>query len=330
MSGIEALKKLQLGLETTPGTAVAATTIWRGPVSWKDARTLLRVEEDIGILLPKPRLVETSRFATLEMAATPLTFEQGPYAFAAGIENIVTGVADGAGSGKIYEYNLGVAAVQLLKSYTMEIGDNQRADKIEYAQVQKIVIKGAARGPLTMAISWIGRQCTDAEFTAALVPPTVVEALFGKTAVYLDAASGTIGTTPVVCSVLGVELTLNTGLVPIFSAGGDLFYCVTAQGAPNLTGKLILRHNAAGEAEIGFARAMAVRLLRLKSLGPALITPATWTNKTWQASMAIQYDEVPDLGAQDGLHTVELPFTVVDSGSIIPTFIFVNELTALI
>ena len=140
MAGIEALKKCQLGVETVSGTAVPATNIWRGPVSWKDARVLARMEEHIGTLIPQAHLVETSRFATLEMAAAPLTYEQGPYPFAAGIENIIAGVKDGAGSGYVYEYNVATTTPNTLKSYTLEIGDNQRVDEIEYAQVQKIVI----------------------------------------------------------------------------------------------------------------------------------------------------------------------------------------------
>lgn len=331
MAGIEALKKCQLGLETAPGTAVPATSIWRGPVSWKDARVLTRVEEQVGTLLPKARLVETSRFATLEMADTPLTYEQAPYAFSAGVENIVTGVADGVGTGKIYEYNLGVAAVQTLKSYTLEIGDNQRADEIEYAQVQKIVIKGASRGAITIAVSWIGRQCTDAEFTTGIAIPTVYEALFGKTKVYIDAKGGTIGTTQKACTVLGFELTINTGVFPLFAASGDAYYCATGQGAPNVTGKLIIRHDTTGEAELGFARSGAVRLLQLLNEGAALTTAGTtYSYRTFKWQSAIQYDEVPDLGAQDGEHTVELPFTVIDADSIVPTALFVNELTTLV
>ena len=36
MSGINVLRMVQLGAETTPGTAVAATTIWRGPAAGSD------------------------------------------------------------------------------------------------------------------------------------------------------------------------------------------------------------------------------------------------------------------------------------------------------
>lgn len=331
MAGIEALKKCQLGLESSSGTPVAATNIWRGSVKWKDARTLMRMEEHIGTMIPQAHLVEVARFATAEMEATPLTYEQGPYPFSAGVENIVAGVKDGSGSGYAYEYNLGVASPQTLKSYTLEMGDNQRVDEIEYAQVQKIVIKGASRQPITIAASWIGRQTTDAEFTTEIAVPTVYEAVFGKTKVYIDATGGTIGQTQKTCTVMGFELTINTGVVPIFAASGNLYFCTMGQGVPNITGKLIVRHDDTGEAELNFARAGTVRLLRLLNQGNALTTPGTsYSYKTFQWSSAIQYDEVPDLGAQDGFHTVELPFTVIDSNSIVPTAIFVNELAALV
>ncbi len=45
------LGKLQLGKETTPGTSVAATSVWRGAASFiSDDRVVKIVEEQVGIL----------------------------------------------------------------------------------------------------------------------------------------------------------------------------------------------------------------------------------------------------------------------------------------
>ncbi len=48
--GVKALRKIQIGKETTAGTAVAATTIWRGMGTIEDQREIRRIDEDVGVL----------------------------------------------------------------------------------------------------------------------------------------------------------------------------------------------------------------------------------------------------------------------------------------
>ena len=49
---------------------------------------------------------------SLAMAATPATFEQLPHILEAGIKSVGTGAADGAGTGKIYAYPIGLIVGQ--------------------------------------------------------------------------------------------------------------------------------------------------------------------------------------------------------------------------
>ena len=50
MTGIKKLRKLQLGRETTAGTAVNATDLWRGIGTIEDQTEVMFPEEDIGYL----------------------------------------------------------------------------------------------------------------------------------------------------------------------------------------------------------------------------------------------------------------------------------------
>lgn len=330
MAGIQALRKLQMGLEATAGTAVAATTVWRGDFKYTDDRTIQQVPEAIGQLLAKPRLIEVARQATLEMTDAPLTFEQFPYILSASIEGVVTGAADGGGVGKIYEYNLGVTAPNAPKTYTLRVGDNNRVDIIEYAFVTKFTVKGASREPLSMSASWVGRQCTDGDFTGAIGLPAVETALFGKSIVAIDAAAGTIGATPKTSTWLGFEYTVETGVFPLWTGDNSISFNLPAHRPPKITGKLIVLHDAIGEAEILAARAMATRLLRITTVGSDNGgAGAVYTYRTSQFSVAIQYTGVPDLGENEDQVTVELPFEVIDADSIVPTWIVVVPLASL-
>ena len=69
----------QMGQETTAGTAVAGTTIWRGPFGgWNDARTREVVPEDVGMLARSERTYDGWYMVEVPMPETGLTFEQYP------------------------------------------------------------------------------------------------------------------------------------------------------------------------------------------------------------------------------------------------------------
>ena len=330
MPGIVKSKKMQLGLEATKGTAVAATIMWRGQSKWKDERILKVVNEEIGQVLGKARMYEASRIATITFEPIEATFEHLPYILSAGIEDIVAGAADGTGSSKIYEYNFPVAStMNAIKSYTIECGDSNRADEFEYCFVQSFKLTAAPRDGIKVSAVWLGRQATDAEFTS-LTPATVEEMVFQKSKLYLDATGGTIGTTQKTATVRGWEISVDTGLEGLFTADGQLYYAGMNNVGHKITGTFTVLHDAIGEAEINFARARTVRLLKILVEGSAVATPGTtYTYKTFAFTTAIQYDGVPDLADQDGNVTVPLKWHSVDSDSIIPTMIVVREGTPL-
>ena len=49
-----------------------------------------------------------------------------------GVDGIITGTADGAGTGKIYTYTFPTTAKKVIKTYTIEGGDDQEAERMEY------------------------------------------------------------------------------------------------------------------------------------------------------------------------------------------------------
>src|SRR5512139_862141 len=160
MAGIKALRKIQLGREATAGTSVAATAIWRGMGTIEDTREVVFVEEDVGIIPGTDRSYTPKLGAQLEMEAVPLTFEQVIHILEAGVKTIGTGVADGAGSGKIYDYAFPETTLNTIKTYTIEGGDNQEEEEMEYGFVSEFELAGRAGEAWTMAATWQGRQVT--------------------------------------------------------------------------------------------------------------------------------------------------------------------------
>ena len=120
MAGSRALRKLQFSLETTAGTNVAATTIWRGMGVIKDEREVVFPEEDVGILGGTDRSYIASYWSELALDAVETTFEQVPYVFEAGVQQVQTGSTDTGGSGKIYSYAASITSQNTTGTYSWE------------------------------------------------------------------------------------------------------------------------------------------------------------------------------------------------------------------
>lgn len=108
MDGIKDFRKFLLGREVknggAAGTPVAATALMRGIWIGSDDTPINYPAENIGFQVETTRGYIPYVLGSIKQGPDPLTFEQFPYILAAAIRGITTGVADGAGSGKVYSY----------------------------------------------------------------------------------------------------------------------------------------------------------------------------------------------------------------------------------
>ncbi len=102
MAGLKSLRKLQFGRETTAGTEVAASTVWRGSGAIQDDIEIVFVDEDIGVFSGSDRTYVSKFGGSLSLDETPASYQQVGYFFDAGIELIASGTGDGTGSGVEY------------------------------------------------------------------------------------------------------------------------------------------------------------------------------------------------------------------------------------
>ena len=331
--GLKAFRKAWLGKETTtaPGTEVAADIYWRGTVEgMKDDRAMDVIEEDIGMTLPSGRIISPRVGATWEVAETPATYQQLPYIFSASVEGTVTGAADSAGANKIYQFDRAACtAAGAVATYTIEVGDNVRVDKMTYGFVEEWTLSGAAGEAVMLTATWRGRETTDGEFTStAPTLPAVEEILFTTGKLYVDAT--TIGTTQKTGSWLGFSVTYAGGNVPLYTGDGNAtaYFSTLKPGVPEITGELTFEHDATGTAEITAARNKTLRYVRMLFAGSSTGTAgALYSHYTLKMDLAIKYTEVPVIDAEDTDDVVTLPFTAVYNTS--PQFTVVNKAAAL-
>lgn len=332
MGGTRKLRKLEFAVEATLGLVLPATTLWRGVGVIDDARVVEYIDEDVGILSGVDRSEEIQTAAALELESTPFTFEQFPYLCAMGIKNVVTGSADGAGSGKIYDYDWPTTALNTIKTGCFRGGDESGAEIMEYGFCEKFGLQGEGGGLLMMNGTILGRQVTAGAFTGGLALPTVAGVQTNKGKLYTDAVAGTIGTTQIQNTLFGVKLEFVTGWKPAFYCDGVGYFSMPEMDKPHVSGSLTVKHNSNAINYKTYWRTQTTKLFRLVWQGPALATAGTtYTYKTLLVDFAAKILKVSKLGEKDGNDIVEV---TVDSrynstAALYGQIIVVNELASL-
>lgn len=334
MGGIKALRFIQLGAENTntPGTAVAATTLWRGTGTLEDQLEFVMPEEDIAIMGGVDRSYIPKLGAKVTLDDVEATFEQLPYLFAGGVSNVVTGSADGVGTGKIYTYPMPTTSKNTIRTFTMEFGDDQQEEEMEYAFASSIHLSGAGGEAVKMGGEWIGRQVTPSTKTGALSVPTVEEILFSKGKLYIDAVSGTLGNTQQTNTWLGFDLAIETGWHPVWTADGQLYFSFAKSTRPAMVLQCTFEHDSFAVAEKAAWRAQTPRQIRLLFEGNSLTTGGTaYQKKTLKIDLAGKWQSFGALEDTEGNDSVTGTF-VARYNSIAALFsniVVVNQLASL-
>lgn len=330
MSGIKALRKIQLARETTAGAITAATTVWRGMGALEDKRETKFPEEDVGILPITSRNYVPKLFGSIAMDSVEATYEQAPHIFEAAIK-AATPAQDGSGSGYIRIYPFPITATQPLnKTYTIEGGDNQQAEVMEYAYVPDFTLEWKAGEAWMITANWEGRQIAKQAFTGSVAIPTVEEVLAPK--IYIDPVSSTYGTTLKTLTLLGVKLEYKSGLIPKFTAEGELYFSFLQQVRPEATMTLTFEHNDAAVAEKDAWIAKTARNVRVLAEGSTFTTVGSaYSKKTQIIDLTGKYESFGPLGDQDGNDVIEavLKGAYDTTAAFFGRIINVNTLSAL-
>ncbi len=330
--GIKALRQILMGRESTAGTAVPATTMWRGMGMLQDDRVTKFPDEDIGIMTGTDRSYVPKLAGSLLLESIPATYQQFPHILEMGIKT-ASASADGAGTDFIYEYPFPTTAANTIKTYTIETGDNNEAEEMEYCFVTDFTLTGNEGEAWMMGANVIGRQVTVTTFTAsAAVVPAVEEMLFQKTKLYIDAATAAWGATLKPATLLAAQLTYKTGNKSIFAADGNLYFSAHKSIAPEIRLKLTFEHDAIGAAQKALWRTQTAQKIRLITTGNAFVSAGTtYAVSTMIIDVVGKYEKVNKIGERNGNDIIELELLGrynADAASAGLIYI-VNELSAI-
>lgn len=336
-TGIKRLQRIQFGKETVPGTAVIATTRWRGMGAMlDDQRKIEEIEELMGIIDGADRTAVVQLLGMLQLQATPATPEQFQFLVAMGFGGPVTGVVDGTGSDYIYTTNIPTTAKPTAIPYTVEGGDDFEVERQEYSVCTKISVAWALGQTVKVSGTLMGRQVArfSASFTAATVP-AVSELPTQQGKVYLDAIGGVYGTTQVSNTIVAGKIDYEIMWQPTFTIDGNLYFSYPSYTGHKITGELSFLHDTASDGSTGAMkqfRDQTPKLLRIDCIGDAVQTPGTtYSNKKIIFDLPIKYLNPGPLADNNGNDIYVMKFrsryntTAGNQGKIV----VVNELTTL-
>lgn len=331
MAGIKALRQIQLGRETTAGTAVNCTTLWRGKGVLDDQRELTFPEEDIGYLSGVDRSYIAKLYGVIGLESVEATFEQTPHIFDMSIGN-ATPVQDGSGSGYIRTYTFPTTQANTIKTYTIRGGDNQQAEIMSYAFGVDFTLEGDSGAAWMISANLGGRTVDNGSFNAGIALPAVEDMLFLKSKLYIDAVGGSFGSTLKSNTFLSARLQYTSGLIPKFTADGELYFSFLQTTPPEALLTITFEHEGSSVTEKGNWRTQTPRLIRILTEGNSFTTAgSTYSRKTQIIDLAGKWERFEPLGDRDGNDIIEATFrarynaTVGTMGKIIN----VNTLSAL-
>ncbi len=342
-AGREALTKVQIGRETTPGTAVAATVIYRALAGHIDNQLQLnKIKENVGILGGTDRTNITKKMAAVALPESEATFEQLPIWFMSGFGGAHAGVADGtSSSGYKYLTNVPTTAGFSLtgKTMTIETGDDIAVREMEHTITSNIKITSIGGEAVKVTVDVMGRQSSSASFTGGLSLVETEDIIASRGKLYLDAVGGSYGSTQISEQLLAVELNIAIKWEPKYTHDGNLYPQFFHYVDHEITGSMTFEHDSTDIVGSGSQytnwESMVPQRMRLEWLGSALDTPGTGTTfsgvKGFRVDLPIKWDKFDPLTSQNGNSTIVAAFTsrynatVGNAGS----FLIVNELTTL-
>jgi hypothetical protein len=296
----------------------------------EDQREVQHVPENVGYISKTNRTNTPKLLAYCTMSGVA-TFEQFPYIAEASIK-LETPAQDGSGSGYIYEYGAPTTSVNTTQTYTLEGGDNQQAYEMEYSFCKSWTLSGAGANSLQVSSEWFGRRVQKANFTGAISLPAVDEINFSEGKLYIDAVSGTMGTTQVIGTWLDFSLKYDSGLKEQFTGDGNKYFNHTESTGPEVTLDITVEHDSDAVSLFDDFQAETARQVRMLFQGPALTTAGTtYTYKTLQIDLVGKVEKWGTPQDKDGVSTIPITFRGAYDGTSAKFFdvTVVNELSSL-
>lgn len=305
-------QNVQVGVETTSGTAVAATkrltslTIRPG------------VQADVKTFRPQGTKFATVTALGKESSAAAIegqpVYDELVYPLSGLLGAAVITTPDGAGAptGRLWTFSPSSTAEDTPKTFTVEVGSSVRAHRIAYGLVTDLTI-GGNRDELSVGGSMIGQALQDGiTLTAGPTDLPLVPILPSQVSVYLDTTSGGLGGTKLT-RVLSWEWAVGSKYAPLWVVDAAVpSFAAHLESEPSAAAQLTVEADAAGMALLTLLRSGATRFLRIEAIGATIGAAVTYRLRIDQA---VKVSAVADFTDEDGVYAIQFTLAAVHDGT---------------
>lgn len=267
-AGLTALRKIQIGKETTPGTAHAATARLIGKLTMKQTQKAYQppdLETGRTALLERSEIVGVDADLTYE---SDCNFEQLMYFLAMGIKGGVTPTGP-AGSLYTWTYVPGYTSFDNPDTFTIQYGDTDQAavdqaQRATYCVAKDLEISFSMDEAAKLKATLFGQQVASAAFTGAISPPAaLVSAKGGNSKLYIDTSWAGIGGTNIPATIVNASWKLPTGFKGMKYGDGQLYFSDLAEAKRGVNLDLTLALNSTIFAKYAAYLAQTMQYIRL-------------------------------------------------------------------
>ena len=199
-SAVKVLTKVQVGVETTRGTGVAASRRLIADGRYRRQQEVFDfTDQNSGVFARTPRAGVITRAASEIELTTPLDYQQILLPLLSGMVGAVT--PTGAGADKTWTFTPSTSAPVAVDTYTVEFVEASPDDSAEmeftYGFSPEIEVSADTEGISQLRWKMIGRATADSTLTGALSVPTLIISAPPLWAPYMDDTWAGLGTTKV-------------------------------------------------------------------------------------------------------------------------------------
>lgn len=300
----------QVGVESTPGTSVAANKLFLAtgisPAVKVDMQRFRPMGQKLPtVLVPGKEWVEAKIDGS--GSYTELTYLLASLLTDPGAPTTVDTTA------RKYTYNPLATSEDSPKTFTIEQGSGVRAGKFSYGICNELEL-AFSRDSIDVSGSFLGQRYQDGiTMTASPTAITQLPILPTDIDVYLDPTSGALGTTKLT-RVLKASWKISDrfGTVwPLNSANNSFVTHVETE--PKSEIKLLVEADSSGMANLNAMRGGTTQFLRISATSPTL-AGSTTQKYSVILDQAIKVSDVAEFSDEDGVYAIEFTFEMTYDG----------------
>jgi hypothetical protein len=306
----QVLQQVQVGVETTKGTSVAANKLFQD-ISI-NSRARLDVQSFTPLGQKFPSLIDPTKDWSEASISGALSYSEIIYLLSSLLTQ-TTPVQQGATTAYKWTFTPAAQAEDTVKSYTVEQGSSVRGQKFTYGMVTDLGCNFDRSG-CTVSGSMIGRDLQDNITLTATPTPIVQRAVLPQDVdVFIDPTSGALGTTKYT-RVFSGSLSIANRFSPLWVLDSTQSSWAThVESMPSYTIQLLMEADAQGMGLLASARARTTQFIRVQMQDSQLAGAGFPYKMQWD--FAARLSEWGDFSDQDGVYAVSMTFTsVYDTG----------------